>query len=73
MNDEEKIALVKEVLEIEDETIVAETRLDDLKEFNSMGVLSLIIMFEDEFNKKISGKDIRNCKTIGDILEKMES
>lgn len=72
MNNEEKIALIKDCLEVEDDVIVANTNLDDLKEFNSMGVLSLIIMFEDEFNKKISGKDIRNCKTIGDLLEKME-
>jgi acyl carrier protein len=38
-----------------------------------MARLSLIVLFEDEFEKKISGQDIKKYVTIQDILNAMEN
>ena len=45
--------------------------LVDVEEYDSMTKLSLIVMMEDEFGKKLSGADIKEFKTIRDILNKM--
>ena len=37
-----------------------------------MAKLSLIVLFDDEFGKKLTGEKIREFKTIGDILAFME-
>lgn len=72
MKQEEKIAMLEEVLEIDDLNLLPEMILDDLEEYDSVAKLALLVMFEDEFDKKISGEQIRAFNTIEDILNLME-
>ena len=37
-----------------------------------MAKLSLIVLFDDEFGKKLTGEQIRSFVTVGDILKAME-
>lgn len=71
MTQQEKIALLEETLEVDEGTLTPETVLDDVEEYDSMSKLALIVMFEDECGKKISGEEIRAFKTINDILVAM--
>ena len=69
MTQEEKIALLEETLEAEG--LKAEMDLNDIAEYDSMAKLSLIVMMDDEFGKKLTGEQIREFKTVQDILDMM--
>ncbi|MBK8372250.1 MAG: acyl carrier protein [Saprospiraceae bacterium] len=68
MTNEEVISLIEETLEIESSTLNSETLLDDILEFDSMGKLSVIVMADDEFDKKLTGEQMKKFKTVVDIV-----
>ncbi len=68
MTQEEKIAVLEDMLELENGTLTAETVLADVDEYDSMAKLSLIVTSDEEFGKKLTGEQIREFKTVGDIL-----
>ena len=71
MTNEEKIALLEDMLELDGGTLMPETELSSIDEYDSMAKLSLIVLFDDECGKKLTGEQIRTFKTVGDILEAM--
>jgi acyl carrier protein len=68
MTNEEKIALIEETLDIESGSLSTETELSSVAEYDSMAKLSLIVLCDENFNKKLSGEQIRAFNTVGDIL-----
>lgn len=68
MTNEEKILLIAETLDIESNLLAPETVLATLTEYDSMGKLSLIVLCDETFNKKLTGEQIRAFNTVGDIL-----
>jgi len=68
MTNEEKIALIEETLDIESGSLNPETELSSVAEYDSMAKLSLIVLCDENFNKKLSGEQIRAFFTVGDIL-----
>lgn len=72
MTNAEKIALLEEAWELDKGTLTEETVLKDLKEFDSMGKLSLIVLCDDEFGKKLPGEIIKGFLTVKDILDFMD-
>jgi len=68
----EKMALIEEVLDVEEGTLAADTVLDDLDEWDSIAALSLIAMMDEHFGKTLPGKEIKAMNTVGDILAHME-
>ena len=68
MTNAEKIALLEETWELEKGTLKEDILLSDVEAFDSMGKLSLIVLCDDEFNKKLAGEQIREFKTVKDIL-----
>jgi acyl carrier protein len=71
MDLKKKFALLEEVMDLEEGTLTAETLLDDLAEWDSMSKLSFIVMMEDEFDKKVNAEQVRNFKTVQDMLDCM--
>jgi acyl carrier protein len=71
MTNEEKLRLLEETLEIDANSITADTLLSDIPEFDSMAKLTLIVLCDEEFGKKLTGEQIRAFKTVGDILDFM--
>ena len=71
MTEQEKIALIEETLDVEEGTLTPETDLDDVDEYTSMTKLGLIVMFDDEFDVKVTGDMIKGFKTVADILALM--
>ena len=69
MTNEEKVALIEETLDIENGSLRPETELSSVAEFDSMAKLSLIVLCDENFNKKLTGEKIRAFVTVGDILE----
>lgn len=72
MTNEEKIALLEDMLELEAGTLKPEMELTDIDEYDSMAKLSLIVLFDEECGKKLTGEEIRTFKTVGDILIAMD-
>ncbi len=72
MTDKEKIALIEEALELDEGTLTPDTVLDDVDEYDSMAKLSLIVLFDDEFGKKLTGDEVKGFKTVADILAAAE-
>jgi len=49
------------------------TIFKELDEWDSLTVLSIISMVDDEFEKTITGADLRACNTIEDLFEFLQS
>lgn len=71
MTNEEKIAMLEDMLELDGGTLKPETELSTIDEYDSMAKLSLIVMMDDEFSKKLTGEQIREMKTVQDVLDFM--
>ncbi len=72
MTQEQKIALLEEMLELDNGSLSPEIELSSIDEYDSMAKLSLIVLMDEECNKKLTGEQIREFKTIADILNFME-
>lgn len=72
MPQEEKIALLEDMLELDANTLTPETALADVGEYDSMAKLSLIVLMDEECGKKLTGEQIRTFKTVKDVLDFMD-
>lgn len=71
MTNEEKIALLEDMLEMDNGSLKPETVLANIDEYDSMAKLSLIVLMDEECDKKLTGEQIREFKTVQDILDFM--
>ncbi len=71
MTNHEKVALLEEMLEMDKGTLNEDAALADIDQWNSMASLSLIVLMDEKFGKKLSGEQIRSFVTIKDILDFM--
>ena len=71
METAKKLALLEEVMELDEGKLVPEMRLNEIEEYDSMVKLSLIVLMKDEFDKMITVKDINNFITVQDVLDFM--
>jgi acyl carrier protein len=59
-----------EILEdTERSELTPETTFKDLDEWDSMTALMLIAMFDEKYDKKITGNDIKQANTLNDLFE----
>ena len=72
MTNEEKIKLIEETLDIGEGTITESSIMAEIPEYDSMSKLGLIVMFDDEFNKKLTGEQLKEFITVRDILDFMD-
>lgn len=71
MTNQEKIALLEDMLELDEGTLTGHTALTEIEEWNSMAKLSLIVLMDEEFSKKLTGYQIKQFTTVQDILSFM--
>lgn len=72
MTEQEKLALLEATIEAEPGSLKPEMDLEGIDEYDSLAKLSLIVMMEDDFGRKLTANDVRSFKTVGDILKCME-
>ena len=72
MTNEQKIKVLEEILDLEENSLKPQTILKDLEEWDSVAFLSFIAMMDDEFGKTIKGSVIREQKTVADLMALME-
>lgn len=71
MTEREKLAMLEEMMELDEGALKADTLLEDVEEYDSMAKLSLIVLMEDEFNVKLTGAMIKELASVSDILALM--
>ena len=71
MDNQKKIEILAEILDVEPEDINEKTDLTSMDEWDSLAILSFIVMMGEEFNKVVTGEEIRKMTTIADLLEVM--
>lgn len=70
MNIQDFIDKLVEALEIEDASAVTgETVFRNLDEWSSLSVMLLIAMFDEEYGKEITDKDIKACTTVAELYK----
>lgn len=67
------INIVKEALDIEEETIDLNTQFDSLDTWDSLGKLSLIALIDESFNVQIPDKEFNSFQTIEDLYIALKS
>lgn len=72
MNLQEKLATLEDIMELDEGALKPEMALEDIEEWDSLSALSYVVMMTDEFNKKVSGAEIRAFSSVQDILDTME-
>lgn len=68
----EKIALIEECMDLDEGTLKVEDLLSSYDEWDSVSALSIISMIDTHFNKIIMGNELKNAKTVADIIALME-
>lgn len=63
-----------EAIELDDASgLTAETEFRNLAEWSSLSALSIIAMADEEYDVELSGKELREAKTIGDLLNTIQN
>ncbi len=65
-------ALICEQLDLDEESVTAESVITDDLGADSLDVVDLIMTFEDEFGIEIPDEDVEKIKTVGDIVKHIE-
>ena len=73
MSQQEKLAALEEMMELDEGTLTQEMSLDDIDEWDSMAALSFVVLLKDEFDKDVAGPQIRALQTVQDMLNMMEA
>ena len=73
METAKKLAALENIMDMEEGALSPETVLADLVEWDSVSILSLIVMIDDEFGKIINGDDVKKLVTVSDAMAIMEA
>ncbi|KLO58752.1 acyl carrier protein [Delftia tsuruhatensis] len=49
--------------------VAPDTELRSLPEWDSLAALGVIVMFDVDYGKTITGDDLKNCSTIADLYK----
>jgi acyl carrier protein len=68
MTEKEILNQIEDVLDVSENSLSLEMELASISEYDSMAKLSLIVLSDDEFDKKLTAEQINDFKTVGDIV-----
>lgn len=68
MTEKEILNQIEDVLDVSENSLTIEMELASISEYDSMAKLSLIVLSDDEFNKKLTAEQINDFNTVGDIV-----
>jgi acyl carrier protein len=72
MTIKEKLSLLEDLLDMEKGTLKVEDELEQIEQWDSIAAISLIAMFDDIFGMLILSDEVKEFKTVNDIINKME-
>ena len=65
----EKLAIIEDIMEVDEGSLTEDTVLSDLDEWDSITRLSLLIYYEEEQGKKLTGDEIKAFTTVKDLID----
>lgn len=68
----ELIAKIEETLQTE-QALTSETNLDSIEEWDSLGVISIISLYDQLFSMTIRAEVIESCSTVEDLIQLVSS
>lgn len=69
---ERKKEILADILEVDVEEVVENKQLEDYETWDSVAVLSVIAVINEEFNRFPMADEIRAYKTVGDLMNALE-
>lgn len=72
MDLKDKLSLIAQALDAEPEALKPETKLEELEEWDSLAVVSVIAMLDKYFSVRLKPNDIKSLTTVEDILAHMK-
>lgn len=72
MTNEEKIAMLEDIMDLDEGTLEAASVLKEFEEWDSLSKLSLMAMAKKEFSKKLTTEEIHTFKTVQDICDYLQ-
>jgi len=73
MTKEEILNALEDALDVDQNSLTTDMSLSDLEAYDSMAKLSVIVLADDDFGKKLTGEQMRDFKTVGDIVDFLNS
>jgi acyl carrier protein len=67
MKEKELLEEIKDTL-MRDKDLTVEMKLEEIEEWDSLAIISIISLFDQLFSIIITTDDINNCKTIKDLI-----
>lgn len=71
MSETEKIEVIADILEMESDEVTRETVLNECEAWDSIAVLSVISVMNEEFNRFPHADEIKGYNTVGDLMDAM--
>lgn len=72
MNIKEKLNILQDLLDVDQDTLSEDLELDQLSEWDSIAIITTIAMFDSLFGKEVTSAEVKGFKTIKDIMDRME-
>lgn len=72
MTNQEKLEKLEEIMDLEAGELKEDSILSEYEEWDSIAVLSVIALLDEEFEKIVKGADIKKCVTVKDVMDLME-
>ena len=69
---QEKLNVLEEIMELDEDTLKPEMALEDIEEWDSMSKLYLVSYVKKNLQKRLSVEEIKNFKTVQDICDYLE-
>lgn len=72
MSDQEKLAMLEEIMDIDEGSLTPDDILADYPEWDSIATLSYIAMLDSDFHKMIKGDVVKAFIKVQDAMDLME-
>lgn len=66
---QEKLQILEEMMELDEDTLKPEMELNDIEEWDSMSKLYLVSYVKKNLQKRLSVEEIKNFTTVQDICD----
>jgi acyl carrier protein len=72
MNEQEFIASIEELLEIDPGSISLATQLDSLQEWDSLAFVSFLAMADSKYGVRVTPTELHESKSMADLMKLVE-
>ncbi|RDU73852.1 acyl carrier protein [Helicobacter anseris] len=68
MTQQELLLQIQDALQ-RDEALELSTKLNEIEEWDSLAIVSMISLYDTLFHLSVTGNELRNCKSVQDLVD----